>query len=90
MKYRTTRLIQKKIIRIGRRDMVLFKQIEKQLILFESNEKHPSLRIHKLKGRLKDYWSLSVGMGIRMIYFIEDDEACFVDIGTHDEVYRMN
>ncbi len=90
MKYHTSDFVQRKMFKLGRGNIDIFDRIEKQLTLFENNEKHPSLRIHKLKGKLKDYWSLSIGMGVRMIYFIKNNEAYFVDIGTHDEVYRMN
>ncbi len=90
MIYHTTLKLDKKLLKILKRDIDLFGLIEKQLALFEINEKHPSLRIHKLKGKLKEYWSLSVGRGIRMIYYIENSEAYFVDIGTHEEVYRVN
>lgn len=48
----------------------------------------PSLKNHKLTGRLKDLWSFSVGYDERVLfYFTEEYKAVFVDIGSHDEVY---
>jgi mRNA-degrading endonuclease YafQ of YafQ-DinJ toxin-antitoxin module len=48
----------------------------------------PSLKTHKLSGKLKEYWSFSVGYDERVLfYFTEDGKAVFVDIGSHDEVY---
>jgi mRNA-degrading endonuclease YafQ of YafQ-DinJ toxin-antitoxin module len=48
----------------------------------------PSLRTHKLSGKLKDFWSFSVDYDERILfYFTEQEKAVFVDIGSHDEVY---
>ena len=90
MRYIILSRVDKKLQKIGKSNFNLLNLVEKQWRIFEKDERHPSLRIHKLKGKLNNYWSLSVGMGIRMIYFIEDNRACFVDIGTHDKVYRLN
>lgn len=47
-----------------------------------------SLKTHKLSGKLKDFWSFSVDYDARVLfYFTEDDQAVFVDFGSHDEVY---
>lgn len=66
----------------------LLKKIHKQLILFKENPKHPSLRTHKLSGKLFHSWSISIEGNIRMLYYISHDTAIFFLIGTHDEVYR--
>jgi mRNA-degrading endonuclease YafQ of YafQ-DinJ toxin-antitoxin module len=48
----------------------------------------PSLKTHKLSGKLKDLWSFSIDYDERVLfYFTEDEKAVFVDIGSHDEVY---
>jgi addiction module RelE/StbE family toxin len=48
----------------------------------------PSLKTHKLSGKLKDLWSFSIDYDERIVfYFTEDEKAVFVDIGSHDEVY---
>ncbi len=74
---------------ITRKDKKLALKIEKQILIFKSNPKHPSLRIHKLSGIKKDTWSISITMNIRMIYKMPDDQtAYFFDIGTHDQVYK--
>jgi mRNA-degrading endonuclease YafQ of YafQ-DinJ toxin-antitoxin module len=51
---------------------------------------HPSLRLHKLKGRLSDLFSVSINITYRItLYFIiEEDAIVPVDIGSHDEVYE--
>ena len=66
----------------------LYKKIDKKLAVFRENPRHSSLRLHKLGGALRNRWSLSVGMNFRLIFVWTDDEAYFIDMGTHDEVYR--
>ncbi|HRN96701.1 MAG TPA: type II toxin-antitoxin system mRNA interferase toxin, RelE/StbE family [Candidatus Levybacteria bacterium] len=89
MKAKLSPLVQKKIKEIFLHDRKLYKRIEKQIKLFEANPKHPSLRIHKLSGKPNHMWSLSVNRSLRMIYqYVEKDIVYFVDLGTHDEVYK--
>lgn len=80
-------VFQKKLKTIGKKDLKLFQKIKKQLKLFKNNKKHPSLRLHKLQGNLKNVWSISVDMSIRLLFIDENDTAYFFDLGTHDEVY---
>ncbi len=50
---------------------------------------HPSLRLHKLKGKLRAYYSVSINMKYRAVidFVIRNNEIIPIDIGTHDEVY---
>ncbi len=42
------------------------------------------LRTHKLKGKLKKYWSFSVNHSYRILFeFYNQNEVIFSDIGTH-------
>jgi mRNA-degrading endonuclease YafQ of YafQ-DinJ toxin-antitoxin module len=55
---------------------------------FKANPFDPSLKTHKLSGKFKEYWSFSIEYDQRVLfYFNEDENAVFVDIGSHDEVY---
>ena len=67
----------------------LFPQYVKTLELLESNPFHPSLRLHKLKGRLKQLHSVSINIAYRIIleFILKDDMIIPIDIGSHDEVY---
>ena len=88
MKAKFSRLVQEEIIKIRKKDKKLAIRIEKQIDLFEEDPKHPSLRTHKLSGKVQEMWSMSVTMSIRMVYILLDkDTALFVKIGTHDQVY---
>lgn len=79
----------RKLRRITKKDKRLARLIDKQLTLFEDDSSHPSLRKHKLKGKLGDYWSISIDESLRLIYITDGNIVCFVDCGTHDQVYRM-
>lgn len=82
-------LVVKELARIKQKDKKLSERIHKQLLIFSSNPKHPSLRVHKLTGSMNNIWSISVSMSIRMVYkLLDKDNAYFIDIGTHEEVYK--
>ena len=61
---------------------------EKTLQLLELNPNHPSLRLHKLKGKLKDLHSVSVTLSYRLTlsFALIEDAIVLIDIGAHDEV----
>jgi addiction module RelE/StbE family toxin len=67
----------------------LIPQYSKTLKLLEANPFHPSLRLHKLHGKLSELYSVSINISYRIsIYFmIENDAIVPVDIGSHEEVY---
>lgn len=89
MKAKFSPLVQQKLLLLYKKDKKLVIRIEKQVKLFESNQKHPSLRTHKLTGNLTNRWSISISKGLRMVYLILDENiAYFIDLGTHNEVYR--
>lgn len=81
---------QRQLKEIHRKDQKLSKKIYKQLSIFLKNPKHPSLRTHKLLGKMKNQYSISVTSGYRMTYILSGDRAHFTKIGTHGEVYKSN
>jgi mRNA-degrading endonuclease YafQ of YafQ-DinJ toxin-antitoxin module len=64
-------------------------QYEKTLKLLEINPQHPSLRLHQLKGKLKDLYSISINISYRITieFYIDDKEIILVNVGHHDKVY---
>ncbi len=62
---------------------------KKTLALLMDDPHHPSLRLHKLQGKLGQYYSVSISMSYRIILdlIITDKEIILLDIGSHDEVY---
>lgn len=67
----------------------VLKQYEKTLALLELNPHHPSLRLHRLKGRLSDLHSVSINISYRITitFLITEKTIVPIDVGTHDEVY---
>ena len=45
------------------------------------------LNTHKLSGILKNCFSAKITHNYRIIFTINRDELCFIDIGSHDQVY---
>jgi mRNA-degrading endonuclease YafQ of YafQ-DinJ toxin-antitoxin module len=51
---------------------------------FRQNPFHPSLRLHKLKGKLEGLWSISVDRKYRIIFKpLEQGIILLVSIGLH-------
>jgi proteic killer suppression protein len=72
-----------------RRHLQLLTQYEKTLQLLEINPFHPSLRLHRLKGPLKDLHSVSINISYRItLEFLIDEKTIIpVNVGKHVEVY---
>ncbi|MBI2634886.1 type II toxin-antitoxin system mRNA interferase toxin, RelE/StbE family [Candidatus Peregrinibacteria bacterium] len=52
--------------------------------LFRQNPFHPSLRLHKLKGKLDGLWSISPDMKYRIIFKpMGNGVILFVSVGLH-------
>ena len=62
--------------------------LQAKLKIFIDNPFDPSLKTHKLSGKLRDYWSFTVEYDLRVIFYFDGpDRAVFVLIGTHEELY---
>ncbi len=67
----------------------LISQYKKTLKLLEIDPNHSSLRLHSLKGKLKDLHSVSINISYRITleFIILKKEIILVNVGHHDEVY---
>lgn len=67
----------------------LIGQYEKTLKLLELNPFHPSLKLHKLSGKLNELHSVSINISYRITleFIISERTIIPVKIGTHDEAY---
>jgi mRNA-degrading endonuclease YafQ of YafQ-DinJ toxin-antitoxin module len=45
------------------------------------------LKAHKLYGKLKNEWSVSLTYEHRILFVIQQNNIYLTNIGTHDEVY---
>lgn len=67
---------------------LLQEEAKEKIELFRKNPKHSFLKAHKLKGKLKGFWSFSVNYEYRIVFQFESKkEAALLVIGTHD-VYK--
>ena len=62
-------------------------RLEERVRLFINNSTSPMLKDHALGGKMEGFRSFSVTGDVRVIYYIYEDIAYFVDIGTHNQVY---
>jgi len=64
----------------------LVERYKKILRLLELNPNHPSLRLHKLKGKLADKYSVSITMSYRIIlmFAVTEKGIVLIDVGNHD------
>jgi mRNA-degrading endonuclease YafQ of YafQ-DinJ toxin-antitoxin module len=76
--------------KFAKRHPDLVGQYEKTLRVLEANPSHPSLRLHKLTGKLGGLYSVSINMTYRISleFIVEEDTVIPVNVGTHDEAYR--
>lgn len=67
----------------------ILKRYEKILKILCLNPRHPSLRLHKLSGRLVGLYSVSINISYLLIihFVIKKGQIIPIDIGSHDEVY---
>ena len=79
----------KRLIKFLKKHKELKERYYKVITLLEADPHHPSLRLHKLSGKLDMLHSVSLNMQYRitMEFMIEDGKIIPVNIGTHDEVY---
>ncbi|MDP3763153.1 MAG: type II toxin-antitoxin system mRNA interferase toxin, RelE/StbE family [bacterium] len=58
-------------------------------LIFREDAFDSRLRTHKLHGKKKDVWAFWVDYVYRIKFiFLENEHILFLDIGTHDDVYR--
>jgi mRNA-degrading endonuclease YafQ of YafQ-DinJ toxin-antitoxin module len=84
-----TEQYEKRARRFLRRHPELERQYVKTLLLLEANPFHPSLRLHRLSGRLADLHSVSITLSYRITleFLVDGEEIIPVDVGDHDTVY---
>lgn len=78
----------KKLQETQKTNIKLSNKIQKQLRLFQENPYHPSLRLHKITREVKNAWSISIDMSLRMLYTETAEDFYFFEIGSHEEAYR--
>lgn len=80
---------EKKAIKFFKKHKDIYPQYKKTIEILSRNPFHPSLRLHKLQGKLFPFYSVSINMQYRIVidFIIEEDVITLIDIGSHDDVY---
>jgi len=80
----------KRALKFSKYHPELKEQYKKTLLLLEANPMHPSLRLHKLKGKLSKLHSISINTSYRITleFIITRKKIILINVGTHDETYR--
>ncbi|MBI4427121.1 MAG: type II toxin-antitoxin system mRNA interferase toxin, RelE/StbE family [Candidatus Magasanikbacteria bacterium] len=61
---------------------------DKQIKVFMRDPNHPSLKTHKLKGRLQECLAFRLQKGYRVLFdFFSSDSVDLLDVGSHD-IYK--
>lgn len=68
-----------------KKDSSLKKKIALQLNLLLESQAHPSLRLHKLKGKRINQYSIWVEPDLRITFIKEKQKYILTDILTHDQ-----
>ena len=80
----------KRLKKFFKRHPDMIKRYAKAITILEIDPFHPSLRLHKLKGNLQEYHSVSINMEYRVVieFIVKNNEIIPIDIGSHDDVYK--
>jgi len=84
-----TQKYEKKLFKFLKKHRDIVERYKKTIQLMELDPFHPSLRLHKLEGKLNTLHSVSIDMQYRISieFYIENNRIIPINIGTHDEVY---
>ena len=86
MRVRYHKAFQKQVIKLRPAQT---KRLKVAVKLFAAEPNHPSLYNHPLTGKWHDYRSISFGGDWRAHYLPKgEDEALFVAVGTHNQLYQ--
>jgi len=79
----------KKASRFIKKHPEMVNQYKKTLELLELNPSHPSLRLHRLEGKLSNLFSVSINMSYRITieFLISEETIVPVNLETHEEAY---
>ena len=89
-KIEITEAYSKRLLKFLKKHKDITPKYKKVICLLEADPFHPSLRLHKLSGKLDMLHSVSIDMQYRITieFYIEEEKIIPVNIGTHDVAYR--
>lgn len=87
MKIYLSNKFKKSFSKLKKKDSKIVKKAKKQLAILQQNPNHPSLRLHKLEGKLAESWSISVDKNNRITFVYSEGSIVLTNIGSHQQVY---
>ena len=85
MNFSLTQDFQKKAQKLCKKDVQLRYALSKQFSLFQENYQHPSLKLHKLKGKRSEQYAIWIIGDLRALGIKNNEEFVFFDLVTHDQ-----
>jgi mRNA-degrading endonuclease YafQ of YafQ-DinJ toxin-antitoxin module len=62
--------------------------VEAAVMAIATDPHAPTLKTHRLRGALADCFASRLSREYRIVFVLAADRVTFIDIGTHDDVYR--
>lgn len=85
MNFSLTQSFQKKAQKLCKKDVQLRQSLAKQFSLFQENHHHPSLRLHKLRGKRSEQYAIWIIGDLRALGIKNNEEYIFFDLVNHDQ-----
>lgn len=85
MNFSLTISFQKKAQKLCKKDPLLRLALAKQFTLFQENHLHPSLRLHKLKGKRSEQYAILIIGDLRALGVKGEDACIFFDLINHNQ-----
>lgn len=82
---RFTKSFKRKAGKLCRKDIKLRQALKKQFNYFEKTQVHPSLKLHKLKGKRSIQYAVWILGDLRALCIKDNDLYIFFDLVTHDQ-----
>jgi mRNA-degrading endonuclease YafQ of YafQ-DinJ toxin-antitoxin module len=65
------------------------RRLSERIEWFRKDHHDPRLKTHALTGKLKGMYAFSLTYGQRVtLLFVDDHTALFIDVGSHELIYR--
>ena len=61
--------------------------VKERLVILQKEPKNSRLKIHKLTGKLKGCYAVSITYEHRLVFYFDKKHIFLLALGTHDEVY---
>ncbi|MBU0578772.1 plasmid stabilization protein [Patescibacteria group bacterium] len=85
MNFHLTDSFLKQAKKFCKKDPQFKSSLAKQFAIFQENHQHPSLKLHKLKGKRSEQYAIWIKGDLRALSIKNDEMYIFFDLVTHDQ-----